>query len=135
MSFQASTRVPSALFIGSAIVCFWQISQLILLGLYGRHGTVYDWIGLTGSLTLFVSAFLLSFRVGPFVALIGSACLLIFYIPAVYETVREYLSPATSAHSFLDLIVAVGPGILAFICFLLAVWLLSKPAIATSAAI
>jgi hypothetical protein len=77
------------LFIVTALATGWQLSQQILMGVWGKPLNPLELVGFTGSLILLASAYvaLFSMRRALWGAVVATALLWTFYLPALATTV------------------------------------------------
>jgi hypothetical protein len=77
------------LYLATAICTGWQLSQQILMGVWGKPSNPLEYLAFVGSLILLVSAYvaLFSLRRARRIAIGASALLWIFYVPACINTI------------------------------------------------
>lgn len=76
------------LFFVTALATGWQLSQQILMGVWGKPSNPIEFVGFIGSLILFASAYvaLFSLRRAIWIAMGATVLLWIFYLPALVTT-------------------------------------------------
>jgi len=82
------------LYIATAISTAWQLSQQILMGVWGKPSNPFEFIGFLGSIILLASAYvaLFSLRRATWIAIAASVLLWIFYVPAFISSIGGIIS-------------------------------------------